>query len=324
MIGSLLAIALQHLFPPISSAVRAILLVTGFVIALTPAALAVEPVQPDSIAMRIQELLTLARQNPRSGVIHMQLAETYRERGNLVAARASADHALSLGLDGSDSTRAVLILVDVALAQGRTYEAYHRLEELIERNRASADAMMRLSQLRWEDHFQAEALALGMTAAGRDPTDDQKRRWLAERWKEAGRPDVARTLWKSLAASDQATDEDIFQVGYLSQRIGDEYGAVEAYLSLLERSPNHPEANYNISQLLVAVGDTLAAIDHLNRAIGGDPGLQRAYMDLALLHMKANRKVEARHVLVRFRTDASPDSISDAHVREILKTLSDN
>jgi tetratricopeptide (TPR) repeat protein len=192
----------------------------------------------------------------------------------------------------------------------------------VKQGRAGPDALARLAQLHWEDHFRAEGLALGMEAASRDPADDGKKRWLALCWKEAGRPDMARRLWAFLVASGQATDEDLFQVGYLSQRLDDGTGAVEAYLSLLERDPAHAEANYNLSQLLAMVGDSLGAIRHLEQAVRSAPELRPAYIDLALLHLKSGRAGEARRILADFLARAKPDSITGAQVREVLRSLS--
>lgn len=265
-----------------------------------------------------------ARRNPRSAIIYLQIAEAYRIRGNLVAARASAEEALRRGLAGEDSTRAALVLVDIALQQGRTYEGHRRLARLVESGRGGPDAMARLAQLRWEDHFRTAGLAIGMEAASRDPEDDAKKRWLAIHWKEAGRPDVARTLWASLVAAGRATDEDLFQVGYLSQRLDDGTRAFDSYLTLLERNPAHAEANYNLSQLLAMVGDTLGALRHLEQAVASAPDLHPAYIDLALLYLRSGREVEARRVLLDFLSRARPDSVTDAQIREVLQSLAES
>jgi tetratricopeptide (TPR) repeat protein len=264
-----------------------------------------------------------ARRNPRSGSVYLHMAELYRTRGNLAAARSSAEEGLRRGLAGEDSTRAILILVDIALQEGRFHEGHRRLADLVEKRRAGPDAMARLAQLYWEDHFPAEGLALGMEAVSQDPMDVEKRRWLAARWKEAGRLDVARTLWRTLVADGGASDEDLFQVGYLSQRMNDGNTAVETYLTLLERTPMHAEANYNLSQMLAMVGDTLGAVEHLERAIRGAPGLQAAYVDLALLYLRIDRTGDARRVLSDFLVHAKPDSISGAQIREVLKSIAE-
>ena len=321
--GFLLATALQHLCSALGSVARRSLRFVGLVLLLGLPLGASEIVPPDSLSIQLQRLLMEARRNPRSGTVYVQIAEAYRLRGNLVAARASAEEGLRCGLAGDDSTRAALVLVDVALQQGRIHDGHRRLARLVERGKGSPDAMARLAQLRWEDHFRAEGLALGMEAVSRDPEDDEKRRWLAAHWKMVGRPDVARTLWTSLVAGGRATDEDLFQVGYLSQRLDDQTGAFDAYLTLLERNPTHTEANYNISQLLVMVGDTLGALRHLERSVAGGPELQSAYIDLALLYLKSGQEDDAPRILVDFLARAKPDSITDAQVRGVLRSLAE-
>jgi tetratricopeptide (TPR) repeat protein len=323
MMGFLLATALQHLRAVSGSLIRRTAGLLAFLLLIGSSLDASEIVPPDSLSIQLQELLLEARRNPRSAEVYVRLAEAYRGRGNLAAARASAEEGLRRGLTGADSTRAALVLVDVALQQGRTHEAHRRLARLVERGQGSPDAMARLAQLRWEDHFRTESLALGMEAASRDPEDDAKRRWLAIHWKEAGRPDVARSLWASLVERGRPTDEDLFQVGYLSQRLDDGTRAFEAYQALLERNPAHAEANYNISQLLVMVGDTLRALRHLEQAIGSAPQLQSAYVDLAVLYLKSGRNEDARRVLLDLLTRARPDSATDAQIREVLRSLAE-
>ncbi|MDM7915695.1 MAG: hypothetical protein QUU85_10595 [Candidatus Eisenbacteria bacterium] len=94
---------------------------------LAPAAAGQAPsgaaAQPDSLALEIHRLEGELRRNPRSGSIRLDLAEAYRRRGNLVSARAIAEEAERLGLAGEDSVRAVWILADIALRQGRDNEA---------------------------------------------------------------------------------------------------------------------------------------------------------------------------------------------------------
>jgi tetratricopeptide (TPR) repeat protein len=162
-----------------------------------------------------------------------------------------------------------------------------------------------------------------MEAISRDPDDAEKRRWLAARWKEAGRLDLARALWRSVVERGEATDEDLFQVGYLSQRLGDGTGAVDAYLALLERSPHHPQANYNFSQMLASAGDTAGAVRHLERAVIGSPTLQAAYIDLALIYLEGGHNEEARRTLLDFLSRAVPDSLIASQVRSVLRTLAE-
>jgi tetratricopeptide (TPR) repeat protein len=321
MIGFLLATALQHLRSASGSIIRRSVRSLGLVLLLGSTLGASEIVPPDTLSIQLQELLLEARRNPRSAAVYVEIAEVYRLRGNLVAARASAEEALRRGLAGRDSIHAALVLVEIALQQGRTHEGHRRLARLVEQGRGSPDAMARLAQLRWADHFRTEGLALGMEAVSRDPDDAEKKRWLAARWKEAGRPDVARGLWASLVTAGRATDEDLFQVGYLSQRLDDDARAFDVYRVLLERNPRHTEANYNLSQLLAAVGDTLGALRHLEQAVRSAPEFQTAYVDLALLYLRSGREDDARRVLVDFLARARPDSVTDAQVRAVLRSL---
>jgi tetratricopeptide (TPR) repeat protein len=282
-----------------------------------------ETAPPDTLSIELQRLLLEARRHPRSGTVYLRLAQAYRLRGNLAAARASAEEGLRLGLSGKDSTLAALVLVDIALEQGRFHEGHRSLARLVEQGKAGPDAMARLAQLRWEDHFWPEGLALGMEAISRDPQDDNKRRWVAARWKQLGRPDIARRLWESLVESGRGDDEDLFQVGYLSQLLSDDTRAFDAYSALLKRTPSHVEANYNISQLLAMVGDTLGAVGHLERSVAGAPELQSAYIDLALFYLRMGRRDQARRVLLDFLSRAGPDSLTDAQIREVLRSLTE-
>ncbi len=277
---------------------------------------------PDSLSFRIGELLSQVRRSPRDPRPHFELAGAYQLRGNLVSARASAEEALRCGLSGDDSTRAAFLLADIAFKQGRTNDARRRLSGLVTGRKASPDAMAILAQLRWDEHFRDEALALGMAAAGRDPGDERKWRWLAEHWKEVGRPDLALHLWVGLVARGVGTEEDLFQTGYLAQRLGNRTAAAGAYSDLLSRNPAHPEANYNLALLMLAAADTLEACRLLERAITSKPDLEQAYFDLAIVYIQREQIEDARRVLQLYRASAAPDSLAAAEAQGILESLS--
>jgi tetratricopeptide (TPR) repeat protein len=276
---------------------------------------------PDSLAMRIGELQAQIRRAPRDPKAHYGLAEAYHIRGNLVAARASAEDALRYGLTGDDSTRAALLLADIAFKQGRTNDARRRLSQLVSERKASPDAMASLAQLRWDDHFRDEALALGMEAAGLDPQDDRKWRWLAERWKDSGRSDIALHLWGRILEHGDGTEEDLFQTAFLAQRLGDRGSAAGAYSDLLARNPMHPEASYNLALLMLASADTLEACRLLENAIAVKPDLEQAYFDLAVIYIRRARIEDARRVLQIYRASAGPDSLAAAEAQGILESL---
>jgi tetratricopeptide (TPR) repeat protein len=277
--------------------------------------------KPDSLSMAIGVALGEIRRHPASGAARLPLAEAYRSRGNLVAARATAEEALRLGLSEGDSVRVEMILADVAVRQGKLNEARTRLNSLIDRKEAGPDLLAMSAQMLWDDHQPEAALALGMEAAARGPNDVARIRWLAERWKESGRADQALVLWKKIVAQPQATDEDLFQVGFLSHKLGDGEGAVDSYLKLLDRAPTHPQGNYNLSLLMLALGDTAQAASHLELAIQGAPTMQRAYFDLAVLYLHSGRVADARRILTLFRGAAGADSVLNAEVDGILEGL---
>jgi tetratricopeptide (TPR) repeat protein len=276
---------------------------------------------PDSLSFRIGTLQARARRAPLDPTIHYGLAEAYHTRGNLVAARAEAEDALRCGLSGDDSTRAALMLADIAYRQGRLNDARRRLARLVQGKKASPDAMSILAQLRWDEHFRDEALALGMAAAGRDPNDELKWRWLAERWKESGRPDLALHMWLSLVHRGIGTEEDLFQTGYLAQRLGDREGAADAYTDLLSRNQAHPQANYNLALLMLASRDTVEACRLFERAIEVKPDLESAYFDLAMIYIRKEMIEDARRVLQTYCASAAPDSLAAAEAQEILQSL---
>jgi tetratricopeptide (TPR) repeat protein len=261
------------------------------------------------------------RRHPKSGSLRIPLGEAYRGRGNLVAARAVVEEGLRLGLSGADSIRAVTILADIAFRQGRPNEARTRLTTLAARGGAGADLLAMLAQLRWDDHQREEAIALGMEAVARDPQNVERLRWTAERWKEFGRPDEALVLRKRILVHPQATEEDIFQVGFLSHQLGDGQTAIDTYLKLLARRPTHPQGNYNLSLLMLSLGDTLDAARRLELAIQGDPEMQRAYFELAVLYLHAGRLTDARRVFILFQAAAGADSVLNAEVEMILEGL---
>ncbi len=276
---------------------------------------------PDSISIAIERGLAGIRRDPGSGAARIPLAEAYRSRGNLVAARATLEEALRLGLRGADSLRAVVVLADIAFKQGRPNEARTRLAVLALRSDAGPDLLATLAQMRWDDHQREEALVLGMESVAREPQNLERLRWVAERWKELGRPDEALALRKRILSLPGISDEDIFQVGFLAHQLGDGQTATDSYLRLLERRPSHPQGNYNLSLLMLTLGDTLNAAQHLELAIQGDPRMQRAYFDLAVLYMHSGRLADARRVLTQFQTAAGADSTLNAEVDGILKGI---
>lgn len=274
--------------------------------------------EPDSLAFVIAAAQAEIRQNPRLGSVRIPLAEAYRSRGNLLAARSLAEEGLRLGLSGGDSTRAVTILADIAFKQGRSNEARTLLTALAARGGSSPEILAMLAQLRWDDHQREEAITLGMEAVACDPANVDRLRWVAERWKQLGRPDEALTLRKQILLDSRATDEDLFQVAFLSHQLGDGQSATDAYLKLLARRPTHPQGNYNLSLLMLSLGDTLDATRRLELAIQGDPEMQRAYFDLAVLYLHGGRVADARRVLTLFQAAAGADSLLNAEVEMIL------
>ncbi|MDM7915402.1 MAG: hypothetical protein QUU85_09075, partial [Candidatus Eisenbacteria bacterium] len=206
--------------------------------------------------------------------------------------------------------------------QGRDNEARRRMTRLVERGTATAQVLARLAQMRWDDRQTDEAMALSMAAVGRNPGDESVSRWTAARWKEEGRIDLALGLFRRAAALPAPDGEARFQVAFLSQLLGDEAGATQGYLELLRDLPDHPQGNYNLSLLRLAEADTLGAIDCLERTIRAGATVPQAFLDLALLYMGRKDLPDARRVLLLYRTDASPDSTSDAEVQELLRSLS--
>ena len=319
---SLLFVAVQHLWCWLGSARWVVLALT--LLGSPPLARgSAVPAEPDSLSIRIDRLLVEIRRAPASAPTRVRLAEAYLERGNLVAARAAAEEGLRLGLAGEDSTRAILLLVGIALRQDRVNDARVRLQNLARRRNAPPDALARLAQIWWDDHFEADALVLGMAALSQDPGDARKRRWLAERWKETGRLDLALALVKALCKNGTATDDDLFQVGYLSQRLGKEQEAADAYATLLTRSPMHPEANYNLALLLLGASDTVSATEHLERVLHATPLVHQAYFDLALLYMRRGRVEDARRTLLLYCLTSGADPVARAEAGEILRSISD-
>jgi tetratricopeptide (TPR) repeat protein len=278
--------------------------------------------EPDSLSISIEHALAEVRRHPRSGPARIPLSEAYRTRGNLVAARATIEEGLRLGLAGSDSIRAIMILADIAFKQGRPNEARTRLALLATQDSAAPGLLAMLAQMRWDDHQPEEAITLGMEATAREPDDAGRLRWLAERWKEFGRPDQALVIRKRIISRADASEEDLFQVGFLSHQLGDGQTASDTYLKLLARRPTHPQGNYNLSLLVLALGDTVEAARRLELAIQGNPKMQQAYFDLAVLYLHAGRIADARRVLSLFQVAAGADSVLDAEVDGILKGLS--
>lgn len=289
--------------------------------AIGPAPAAEESDRPDSLSFAIARAQAEIRRSPNSGSPRIPLADAYRSRGNLVAARAAVEEGLRLGLTGADSIRAVTILADIALKQGRQNEARTRLSALAMRADADADLLAMLAQIRWDDHQPEEAITLGMEAVAREPGNVERLRWVAERWKQFGRPDEALVLRKRILDNPRATEEDIFQVGFLAHQLGEGQLAIDTYLKLLARRPSHPQGNYNLSLLMLSLGDTLDAARRLEAAILGDPRMQMAYFDLAVLYMHAGRLVDARRVLTQFKAAAGADSLLNAEVEMILDGL---
>jgi tetratricopeptide (TPR) repeat protein len=306
--------------PGFPSGSRICWLIIVFSCTLVPAGFA-EDAQPDSIATRIGQAMAVLRLTPDSGPAHMDLGLAYWSRGNLVGARTALESAIRYGVSSTDSSKAFLLLAETALRQGRPQSATRMLQTICKRGSATPEILMLLAQMRWDDHRRDDALALGMAALSRDPFDVHGLRWISERWKEAGRPDLALAARDRVRALGAAEPEDLFQIGFLAQQIGDQQRAVDGYSELLAGSFEHPQGNYNMSLLLLQAGDTLEAIRHLERSIGGHPKLVPAFMDLAILYMDRNRVADVRRVLQLFQESGEGDSVSNAEVQSIIESL---
>ena len=81
---------------------------------------------------------------------------------------------------------------------------------------------------------------------------------------------------------------------------GDIREAIGFHTQAVEKQPRSADYAYNLASDLKAVGDFEGAEKQLLRAIGIDPSLQRAYMDLAVLYYNEQRKDDAVATLDRY------------------------
>jgi len=69
------------------------------------------------------------------------------------------------------------------------------------------------------------------------------------------------------------------------------------YAKCLNLNPENPISVFNYGLVLRKTGDTAAAVNFYNRALGLDPKFREAMMELAVLHLQANKPDEALSVL---------------------------
>lgn len=278
---------------------------------------------PDTIATRIAQAQDAVRRAPASGRAQFELGLAYWDRGNLVGARSAFEQAMDHGVSTPDSAQAMLVLAEIALRQGRIQSARTMLEAIWERGNATPDILRLLAQMRWDDHRREDALVLAMESTARDPFDVDGLRWLSDRWKDVGRPELALAARERIRRLGAAGSEDLFQIAFLAQQTGDQQKAVDGYTELLATEARHAEGNYNLSLMLLQAGDTLEAIRHLERSIAGLPKLAPAFMDLALLYLDRNQTRDARRVLRLLKDSGEADSLASAEIQSIIDSLPD-
>ena len=85
----------------------------------------------------------------------------------------------------------------------------------------------------------------------------------------------------------------------------------------LERRPDYGEAANNLALVLVARGDSDAAVRLLEDFLARDPGFENGYITLAKIHLAAQRRKDAQAVLQRL-LQRNP---SNPLAREILDSI---
>jgi hypothetical protein len=109
--------------------------------------------------------------------------------------------------------------------------------------------------------------------------------------------------FRLLSGNDDLWKDDhavLTSLGLVILRKGRPADAARFYERALELEPAYAAYRVNLATALRAAGDTLKAIEHLEKAIEMDPSLEPAYRGLADLYAKNKQERKARETLQRY------------------------
>ncbi len=271
----------------------------------------------DAELLRLEDARVALIRNPSAFAPHLLLGEAAWRNSNLPAARFHLEHGLRTAPPGADSIRAAYLHARVLLASNLPLRATRALEMLARRADPPAEALHDLSLLLRQDDRPWEALLMELRALEARPDSLQFLREAAQQWKERGRPDLAFEFWDRISARPDAAGEDHFQLGLSAHRSGRRARAESAYRAALERTPDNPEAHYNLALLLSGGERWPDAVDHFQRVLRLRPSYEPTYFELSWLFLDHERSYDAEEVMLRF-LDAGSDSANLVEARSML------
>jgi tetratricopeptide (TPR) repeat protein len=279
----------------------------------------------------IDDLRSLARDQPGSGEVIGLLAQAYRSRGEPTLARQLIADSLALypragelvvaqaeHLSATGDAQAALRLLDGAIERdpglARAWEDKAALlaargdlpgaARTLEAARAALPGLARIAwrQGRFEaaqGHFAAAALAYER-AQSLAPADPALGLDVAEAWRRAGQPDRAEAVYRAQLARDPANDLAANNLAWLLQT-RDRPGDLDEALALASRFDVSGSANGldTLGWVRYRRGDVAGAVPVLRRAVAAAPGRPLLLYHLGAALIDAGQVAEGRSLIAR-------------------------
>lgn len=255
----------------------------------------------------------------------VRLASQYLTE-SLLKLGQSAIHAREFGIAVRHLERAAQIQPSYADVHFQLSLAYQGLEEIqlqkaalqsaLRRNPNYARAVLYDGILTYEEGSMAEGLARIEHALELDPGLRNDRHLMAVQYHDAGNPDRAASLWRSLDSLDRADALEHTRLGDAFARESRWAEAAEEYRKALEIEPEFADIRCRFGQALLELDQLEGAFTQLSEAIRINPRYADGHAFLGILLRRQGKREEARECFRR-ALEINPDHLVAAE--ELLR-----
>lgn len=210
---------------------------------------------------------------------------------------------------GADFLRGLLQLAPLFIDLALTKEAKKAADLALQHNPNNAEAALWLSRAALERGETEEALQAAHLAAALSLDDYAMRRQLAAALQAAGDYEAALLEWQSLAAEDAAVSAvDWLALAECAAHSGDFVAAVEASRQAITLDAENGAAYAQLGAALLAQGDGVSAVQHLQRAVDLSPNLLSAWLGIAAQQRAAGQHEAALATLLNAQQRCAPSA----------------
>lgn len=240
--------------------------------------------------LRDRALEVLARADERvadspSGL--EELAQQYRELGDLAGARQRIERALAKNVD---EPRLLSTLADLLVLEGnrdRASEVLHHLIDVAKERAVQSTAVGTMLRMYAQTGELDRLMALERATLGNDPKSRSANLVLGKTLVQTREPDQAIEVFERLLAADPESEIAREQVGRLLEAAGDLEGALARYQELIEKKPaSRRQYLKEIARIHLALYDQDQAFRCYEEILKGSPDNPAAFVEVADAYQK--------------------------------------